>query len=385
MPADPAHDRNDPRPIAAIFRSPLFNASETFVLGHAARLQRYRPLLVGLKDKGNIPPQLRDRLAIAGSGESLLLRIAGRAPGLAERLRFAGTRLIHAHFATDGLLALPLAKALRVPLVTTLHGYDVSRSRGRMLASGRLSWMNHAVRGGRLIRCGDLFLAVSEAVRQRAIGLGYPPERTRTHYLGVDLDSFAATPDPQPGLILHVGRLTEKKGTANLIDAFRQVRQTHPDARLVIVGEGPERRSLERRSAGPEGAVRFLGALPQSAVAEWMGRAWLLAAPSVAAADGDSEGLPTVIAEAAAAGLPVVATRHSGIPEAVIEGETGLLVDEGEVAALAQAMRILLESADLQASMGSAGRRLACARFDGARQIEALERIYDGLLRQIRP
>ena len=376
---------DDPRPIAAIFRSPLFNASETFVIGHAAGLKRYRPLLVGLKDKGNAPPQLRDRLELAGSVESMLLRIVGRAPRLAERLRSAGTQLIHAHFATDGLLALPLAKALQIPLVTTLHGYDVSRSRGRMLVSGRLSWMNHAVRGGRLIRSGDIFLAVSEAVRQRALALGYPPERTRTHYLGIDLAPFAAAPDPQPGLILHVGRLTEKKGTAVLIDAFRKVRHERPDARLAIVGDGPERRTLERRSAGLEGAVQFLGALPRAAVAEWMRRAWLLAAPSLTAADGDSEGLPTVIVEAAAAGLPVVATRHSGIPEAVIADETGLLVGEGEVGALAQAMRTMLGSAELRTGMGIAARRLAHARFDAARRNAALERIYDGLLGQIRP
>ena len=362
----------DDRPVAAIFRSPLFNASETFVQTHAASLSRYRPLVVGLEDKGGVWPELRDRLLVAAPGERAALKLLGRAGGLARRVGAERPRLVHAHFATDGLLALPLADALGVPLVTTLHGFDVTRTRLAMLRSGRLSWMRYAVAGARLRRRGRLFIAVSDAIRAKALAQGFPPDRTVTHRNGVDLARFARPPSPEPGLVLHVGRLVEKKGTALLIDAIART-----DGRLAIVGDGPLRGRLERQVAGLGARVRFLGNLPPQAVAEWMARASLFAAPSITAADGDSEGLPTVVAEAAAAGLPAIVSNHSGLPEAVIDGETGFIVPEGDTAALAARIDALLSSPELQQQTGAAARRLAADRFDSAKQSAGLERLYD--------
>ena len=362
----------DPRPVAAIFRSPLFNASETFVQTHAAALRRYRPLVVGLEAKGGVWPELADRLLVAGAGEAAALRLLGVAGSLARRVAAERPRLVHAHFATDGLLALPLAEALGVPLVTTLHGFDVSRSRGALLASGRLSWIRYALAGARLRRRGALFLAVSDAIRAKALAAGFPPERIVTHRSGVDLARFGRTPAPEPGLVLHVGRLVEKKGTALLLQAMASV-----DGRLVVIGDGPLRASLERQAAGLGERVRFLGNLPPAEVADWMARAALLAAPSVTARDGDSEGLPTVVAEAAAASLPVVVSDHSGLPEAVVEGETGFIVPEGDAGALARALTDMLAFPDVRSRMAAAALALAKERFDAAKQAAALERLYD--------
>jgi colanic acid/amylovoran biosynthesis glycosyltransferase len=366
----------DQRPAAAIFRAPLFNASETFVQTHAASLRRYRPLVVGLEDKHNARPELRDRLLVATAREAAALKLLGRAERLARRVAEERPRLVHAHFATDGLLALPLAERLGVPLVTTLHGFDVTRGRGVLLRSGRLSWMRYALLGERLRRRGTLFIAVSDAIRQCALALGFPSERTVTLRNGVDLGRFGRAPDPERGVVLHVGRLVEKKGTALLLDAMAQI-----DGELVVIGDGPLRRRLERRAAALriDRRVRFLGNLPADAVAAWMARAWLLAAPSVTASDGDSEGLPTVIAEAAAASLPVVASDHSGLPEAVMEGETGFLVPEGDAHALATRLATLLLAPDLRARMGAAARRMAEDRFDAVKQAACLEALYDRL------
>jgi glycosyltransferase involved in cell wall biosynthesis len=359
------------RPVAAIFRAPLFNASETFVQTHAAGLRRYRAVVAGLEDKGNARAELRAGVIVEREGARL--KLLGSAPRLLARLRETRPALVHAHFATDGLLALPLAEALGVPLVTTLHGFDLTRSRAALLRSGRPGWIRYALLGGRLRARGALFVAVSDAIRRRALDQGFPAERTVTLLNGVDLASFQAG-TPEPGLILHVGRLVEKKGTALLLRAFADVAARRPEARLVIVGDGPLRGRLERQ-AGER--VAFTGALPPEEVARWMGRAWLLAAPSVTAADGDSEGLPTVAVEAAAASLPVVASDHSGLPEAVVDGETGFVVPEGDIAALAERLETLLASPDLRAGMGGAARRLAETRFDSARQIAALENLYD--------
>ncbi|HEY0411707.1 MAG TPA: glycosyltransferase [Allosphingosinicella sp.] len=371
-------DERDERPVAAIFRAPLFNASETFVQTHAASLTRYRPLVVGLEERGNARPELSARMLVAGRAAALRLKLLGDAGPLAAALRPHRLCLVHAHFATDGLLALPLAEALGVPLVTTLHGFDVTRSRGAMLGSGRLSWMRLAVGGRRLQARGTLFVAVSDAIWRMALARGFPPERTVTLHNGVDIAQFeAAGAAREPGLVLHVGRLVEKKGTALLLAAFAGVLETTPGAQLVVIGEGPLRRALERQAAPLGDRVRFLGACAPDEVAAWMRRAWVLAAPSVTAGDGDSEGLPTVVIEAAASGLPAIVSDHSGLPEAVIEGETGFIVPEGDAAALALRIGQLLAAPDLRERMSAAARRLAEARFDAARQARRLEDLYD--------
>ena len=371
----------DERPLALIYRSPLFNASETFVQAHAAGLRRYQPLLVGLEDKGNAWPALRERMLTPRSAvEALRFKSLGDADIFTRRLAGASPRLVHAHFATDGLLALPLARSLGVPLVTTLHGYDVARSRAWLLGSGRVSWIKYGLLRRRLMAQGDLFLAVSDAVRRQAIAIGFPAERVRTHYLGVDLSRFAASAErPEPGLILHVGRLVEKKGTRLLLEALARVRPERPEARLTVIGEGPERRPLERLCAelGLGEVVSFAGPLPPDQVAAAMRRAWLLAVPSVTARDGDAEGLPTVIVEAAASGLPTVGTDHMGIPEAIADGRTGFVVPERDVAALAARITELLGSDVQRVNMGAAARALAEDRFDAARQNAILEGYYD--------
>lgn len=367
-----------------VFRSPILHRHETFVRDHLIGLDRYRPILVGLEDRGHIPASLEGRVVLARSAiERLGVRAFGNTGPLERRLRQFAPALVHAHFGPDGLLALPLARALGVPLVTTLHGYDVSLTTARLLGSGSLSWMRYALLKNRLAAGGALFLAVSEALRNKALSAGFPAERTIVHYNGIDLDRFRPAPAPaEPGLILHVGRLVEKKGTALLIRALAQVRQRGSDARLVILGDGPLRQRLaaQASSLGVVEQILFLGNRPPEEVARWMGRAWLLAVPSLTAADGDSEGLPTVLLEAAASGLPAIGSDHSGIPEAIVDGRTGFVVPEGETPPLARRIAELLGSAPLRAAMAAESRALAERRFDRARQGVVLEAHYDRLL-----
>ena len=382
VPLPPPFDL-DQRPVVALFRSPLFNASETFVPAQATALRDHQPLVAGLERKGEVPAGLAGRLLVLDRRERLELKLLGDGAGLARRLRPFRPVLIHAHFGPDGLLALPAARRLGIPLVTTLHGYDVSRSRAALLRSGRPSWIRYALRRQRLVDSGELFVAVSDAVRRRAIASGYPEERTLTHRIGVDLSRLTRRPpgSGEAATILHVGRLVEKKGTHLLLRAFARLLRTIPDARLVVIGEGPRRAELERLAGALAlgGSVRFLGEQKPEAVAEWMRRSALLAAPSLTAADGDAEGLPIVILEAAASGLPVIGSDHSGIPEAVIDGRTGFLVPEGEVEPLAARIADLIADPALAERLGGEARALVEREFDLARQTAKLERIYDGL------
>ncbi|MEY2495597.1 MAG: hypothetical protein QOJ45_2089 [Verrucomicrobiota bacterium] len=367
-------DDDKQKPVVAIFRSAVFNASERFIQDQAAALTRWRPLVVGLERKGEMLAGLREAIVAESAGERLAFRLRGRGGRIEAELRAAKPALIHAHFGTDGLLVLPLARALGIPLVTSLRGYDVSRSDGALLRSGRLSWMRYALGKKRLQHGGALFLAVSDALREQAIARGYPEARTLTHYNGVDLDRFRPNETPaEPGLILHVGRLVEKKGTKVLIDALARI----AGANLAIIGDGPLRKRLERQARELGDRVRFLGALTPDEVAQWMRRASVLAAPSLTAADGDAEGLPNVVVEAAASGLPVVGTTHSGIPEAIEDGKSGFLVPERDAESLAMRLADLLGSERLRCEMGAAARRLAERKFNRQILTERLESIYD--------
>jgi colanic acid/amylovoran biosynthesis glycosyltransferase len=369
-----ARDDDKQKPVVAIFRTAVFNASERFIQDQAAALNRWRPLVVGLERKGEMLPRLREAIVSKDVSERLAFRLRGRGGRIEAELRAVKPALIHAHFGTDGLLVLPLARALGIPLVTSLRGYDVSRSDGALLRSGRLSWMRYALGKKRLQHGGALFLAVSDALREQAIARGYPEARTLTHYNGVDLDRFRPNETPaESGLILHVGRLVEKKGTKVLIDALARI----AGAKLAIIGDGPLRKTLERQARELGDRVRFLGALPPDEAALWMRRASVLAAPSLTAADGDAEGLPNVVVEAAASGLPVVGTKHSGIPEAIEDGVSGFLVPEGNAEALAARLADVLGSEPMRGEMGAAARRLAERKFSRQMLTERLESIYD--------
>jgi colanic acid/amylovoran biosynthesis glycosyltransferase len=370
-----ARGDDDQRPVVAVFRSALFNASEGFIQDQAAALTRWRPMIVGLARKGEIVPRLHEVIVPRNASERLAFRLRGRGGCIETELRAARPALIHAHFGTDGLLVLPLARALDVPLITSLRGYDVTRTDSALLGSGRLSWMRYALGKRRLQVGGDLFLAVSNALREQAIARGYPEDRTHVHYNGVDLDRFrpnAASP-AEPGLILHVGRLVEKKGTKVLIKALAEL----SGAKLAIIGDGPLRSALKHQAREFGERVHFLGELPSDEVAQWMRRASVLAVPSLTAQDGDAEGLPNVVVEAAASGLPVVGSKHSGIPEAIEDGASGFLVSEGDAGALATRLADLLGSEPLRREMGAAARRLAQRKFDRQMLTTRLESIYD--------
>ena len=297
---------------------------------------------------------------------------------LIQPIRARGVALIHAHFAPDAVFALPLAEALGVPLVVTLHGFDVTRSDASLLLSGRapLIWSVLARRS--LQRRAAAFVAVSAFIAEQAVARGFPADRLHVLPIGVDVQAAPASPRG-PGLIVHVGRLVEKKGAAFLLPALAVLRGNGVGARLSIVGEGPRLAALQAQvaSLGVSEAVTFHGALPHAETLALIRRASVIAAPSLPGHDGDREGLPTVILEAMAAGVAVVATAEAGIPEAVEDGVTGLLCLPGDASALADRLARILASPALAARLGTAGRAAVMARFDLTGQTERLESLYD--------
>lgn len=369
----------------AIFRHNLFRPSETFITQQAQHLRRHRPIYLGRLRFGD-PPAGAASLALQDLSPGWPLPLVAwqmltRDPRPYQRL--LGERrlsLIHAHFGIEGVYALPLARRLNVPLVTTFHGFDATLSTAALLSSP--AWAHYPLFRRRLARQGDLFLCASSFIRDRVLALGFPQARTRIHYIGVDLQAITPRdPAEETPTVLHVARLVAVKGTEYLIRAFAALGRRHADIQLVIIGDGPLRRSLQAlaQSLGVEQRVQFLGALPHAQVLAWMRRAAVLVLPSVRTATGRVEGLGMVLLEAAATGVPAIGSRVGGIPEGVIDGQTGFLVPERDAGALAARLTDLLDDPATRRCMGAAARVLVERQFDIHRQTATLENLYDAV------
>lgn len=337
-------------------------------LGAAGRILFRRP--------GALALMAGNRSGSAGGGRRSLLR------RLTSVIDAGNVDVVHCHFGNVGLRYAPVAEWLGIPLLTSFYGYDCSRF---PLQHGQDVYLP-------LFRVASGVTVLSDQMKERLVELGCPPEAIHKQHLGVDPDDFPfrerTPPSPdRPVRLLTVARLVEKKGIAYALEAVAGVlsRGAPPsrDLRYDIVGDGPLRDSLEAKAAelGLGSRVRFHGAVNQEGVRRAMAEAHLFLLPSVTASDGDQEGTPTVLVEAACAGLPVLSTRHSGIPEIVQDGRTGFLVPERDAGALTDRLEELLATPALWKTMGRAGRRHIEEEFDLRKLNRRLESLYRHLLR----
>ena len=357
--------------VVVIWRSVLLPGSETFVRNQADALTRWRPAFLGaVKDDSVLA---RDTDVTAGGRWSFRwLRLTGGSARIRQLLADLRPAVVHAHFAGDGWLISRSAARLGVPLVITVHGQDVTR---QPTAPGL-----RGIRYRRNLRTAfdraALIIAVSEVIRQRAIALGADPAKVRVHHTGVPVP-LASTETTKKWDVVFIGRFVEKKGIDDLIEALSLIPEPRP--RALFIGTGPMEGSIRARAAELGLDATFLGAQEPAVVHRSMAESKVFVSPSKTAPNGDAEGLPTTILEAARLGVPAVSTRHSGIPEAVVHGETGLLGDEGDRSALADNIRRLLADEPLRTRLGDQARRHADARFDLGKQTRRLEELYDAV------
>jgi colanic acid/amylovoran biosynthesis glycosyltransferase len=375
-----------------VFAERMLPSTQTFIPLQINELQRYDPQYVGLiPAERNLalphtPVMLtRDRRPLSRIRRELY-RWTGIAPSFHARLQEKNADLIHANFAEGGSAAVNLSKRLRLPLILHLRGG------AELLADHELRrhlfQLPFLAYRTRLWQRASLFLCVSNFIREKAIKAGFPAEKVRVHYTGMDLRTFAITEQSDhkdPNMILYVGRLVPYKGCDYLIRAMQQVQQRRPEAHLVIIGDGTFRAQLELLARELGVRCQFLGEKRQQEIRTWYERARVFCAPSVTLEDGMSEAFGNVFSEAQAMGVPVVSFQHGGIPETMQDGITGLLAPERDVPMLtAHLLRYLQDDAFWTASREQ-GMHWVRQAFDVRRQTARLEELYDGVIAGFQP
>jgi glycosyltransferase involved in cell wall biosynthesis len=310
------------------------------------------------------------------------LKYLARAPALVYRGEFEAIRrvllrrdpdLMHVYFENTGVHLLPLIERWDRPCIVSFHGMDVQRRETERRYEANLR---------RLLRLVPLILVRSRSIAERLIELDCDPEKIRLNRTGIPLDGFPylvrSVPADGGWTIVQACRLVPKKGLATALRAFARFAKSFPKSRFLIAGDGPLRRELEElvQQLNLQRAVDFLGFLSQTELRELYEEAHIFMHPSELPPDSNQEGVPNSMLEAMASGLPVVATRHGRIPEAVTDGLNGLLVPERDVEGLAKSLFEMTQDPARWKAMGACASQTAAAEFAQPRQIDSLESAY---------
>jgi glycosyltransferase involved in cell wall biosynthesis len=370
----------------AVFRSELLPISETFIRDQVMSLRSWHPTLLGLfENPGGIAPQGTERRVAGAYRLRAALPLWAAASGRMQMLlRQSHAQLVHAHFGTDACDIWPHVKRLEMPLLVTLHGYDINIERS-WWETGNGGWRRRSYPRRLLEMARDPlvnFVSVSDSIRRRAIDYGIPESKVRTSYIGVDVDRF--TPgDSRPSRknILFVGRMVEKKAPGVLIRAFAIAQKKVPDCTLTMVGDGPLLSSSKALCRELDVQVEFTGSRSADEILQHLRSASVFCLPSITAKNGDAEGLPISILEAMACGIPVITSAKGAVGEAVIHGLNGFCFPENDVESLANQMIYCVTSNELAIELGKAGAAIARERFNMAALTRRLEReFYDRVI-----
>lgn len=288
--------------------------------------------------------------------------------------------VIHCHFAGNYEYAFQIQtiSSPNAKIVTTFHGYDVNVA-GAICEAGNYQ---------KLFARGNIYTANTSFTAKKASLLGCPPENIVILPVGLEIEKYPfASRSVQPGetiKLLSVGRLVEKKGIEYGLKAVAKVLSLNPDIALeyLIVGEGELQGRLESlaQKLGISNHVRFLGAMAQDELKTVYDSAHLFMLPSVTAANGDMEGQGLVLQEAQCAGLPVLSTLHNGIPDGVLDNQSGYLVPERDADALAEKINHLIKHPEIWPDMGRVGRKYVEEHYDINKLNDELVHIYEQLL-----
>ena len=365
-------------PLVAVVTPYTPTLTETFIQRHIERLPTRVVHIHGWRPSiGNDPVlpfvhRLRHKLVRLATGRGLESELTAAYRRAIRRNR---VRAVLAEYGEVGVVLTEACRLEQVPLVVHFHGYDASNE--EVLTRMRDGY-------ARMFSQATAIVAVSGPMLTRLLALGAPPEKTKLNPYGTDCNEFSgADPSRSSPVFLAVGRFVEKKAPELTLRAFALVVAREPAARLRMIGAGPLLEASRAIAAelGIAERVEFLGPSSHDSVRTAMRSARCFVQHSRVAANGESEGTPVSIIEAQASGLPVVATRHAGIPEVVLEGKTGFLVEEGDHEAMAERMYRLVANPELAGELGLAGRHRMLAHYS---EEESLLRLWNIIRESIR-
>jgi len=286
-------------------------------------------------------------------------------------------KIIHAHFGQNGGASIPLKRELKVPLITSFYGHDIGKS---------VSLFSRVY--AKLISLGDCFLALSKDMKQDLIKQGFPSDKILVHHLGVNLNEFKTKKSTGKEFkVLIVANLLERKGIHHAIRAFRYLHNKYKDSFMTVVGAPkPYQNEIFTLISrlGLKDVVTYINnhdtENPRQTIKDYMSSCDIFVLPSITLSDGSKEGTPVVLMEAQASCKPCISTYHAGIPEVVIDGQTGFLVNERDVEAIADRMEILYNDKNLRCQMGHNGRKHIDEQFNITTQNQKLREIYKDLI-----
>ncbi|WP_141994385.1 glycosyltransferase, partial [Bacillus sp. B4EP4a] len=281
---------------------------------------------------------------------------------------------IHAHHGKHGQEILPVCEKYNIPLIVSIRGRDGS-DRPEI-------FRKNAKRYSSFIKHGAHFFPVCQYLAEGLRSLGIPDEKIHVLYGGIETDLFAySTPIlPKEGEIrvLSVGRLVDKKGFVTLINAFKRIYSQYPRARLHIIGTGEDEEKIKSviTEFNLKDVVILRGAMDSKQVSNELKKAHIFCLASQTAKTGDIEGIPNVLKEAMASGLPVVSTQHAGIPELIEHQRTGYLAPEKNDIELAKGIQFFLDHPEIWNAYTERARKVIEEKFDVNKQIMEQERLY---------
>src|SRR5690554_6240090 len=362
----------------AIFSPSKNPYSETFIQAHKNFLRGNIFYYYGGKHL-----ELEGHPPLASVNDLRLLRLIKklfRKPGnfimesiIANSFRKHKIDVILVEYGTHANWLLPFIKKSGLPLVVHFHGYDASI---KSVVEENGGYKELFVYASKVI-------AVSRKMEAMLLEMGCPREKLVYNVYGPQPEFVDVKPTFSKKQFVAIGRFTDKKAPYYTILAFKMATANHPDAKLIMAGDGQLLNACKNlaRHLGIADRVEFPEVITPERYRDLLSESWGFVQHSITADSGDMEGTPLAVLEASVAGVPVIATKHAGIPDVIVDGKTGLLCAEHDVAGMAENMIRVLDDVGYANELGAAGKRNIMENFSMERHIESLQNILKDAIR----
>jgi colanic acid/amylovoran biosynthesis glycosyltransferase len=386
-------DPTDPRPVAAFYCATFLKPEMLHIYRQITALRRVQPVVIAQK-RENADRFPFDKIDTVRKPTTHFLRrfwfrqVRNKPWQISERevsalgavLDRENAQLLHIFFGHIAVHLLPLIRAWPKPSVVSFHGADV------LVDMEKPAYRNATKQ---MLDAATRVFVRSASLQRAVIELGCEENKIDIVRTGIPLSEFPFREREFPAngewRFLQASRLVQKKGLATTLHAFTQFLGHYPRATLTIAGEGPMREELREltRKLKIHDRVALPGFVAPEKLREIYYASHIFLHPSETGSDGNQEGIPNAMLEAMATGLPVFATDHGGIPEAIENGASGILVPERDHEALSQALLKAVQDRDLLARLARNGANAVARKFDQQNQIRRLEEIYFGMIGKV--